>query len=85
MRGNWIRLVTAAASVAALAGAVGLPATLVVGRVVALGWSGRVRLRERPGRRRRRCRVAALRAAGGLDRGLGRDELARRGGGRRRR
>ena len=31
MRGNWIRLVTAAASVAALAGAVGLPATLVVG------------------------------------------------------
>ena len=30
MRGNWIRLVTAAASVAALAGAVGLPATLVV-------------------------------------------------------
>src|SRR2546423_14558805 len=34
MRGNWIRLVTAAASVAALAGAVGLPGTLVdVGRV----------------------------------------------------
>src|SRR5207248_4045438 len=31
MRGNWMRLVTAAASVAALAGAVGLPATLVVG------------------------------------------------------
>jgi len=30
MRGNWMRLVTAAASVAALAGAVGLPATLVV-------------------------------------------------------
>src|SRR5437764_7932496 len=31
MRGNWMRVVTAAASVAALAGAVGLPATLVVG------------------------------------------------------
>src|SRR5438067_1974871 len=30
MRGNWMRVVTAAASVAALAGAVGLPATLVV-------------------------------------------------------
>src|SRR5437016_6027585 len=36
MRGNWMRLITVMGSLAALAGAVGLPATLVVGGHVGL-------------------------------------------------